>query len=155
VTAGVFAPSAANYQGVRFAIITNPVTIEFLCKETSPWFKTSLPPCVILTLYDLAKKHTVPLNFKSWHERFIWQDTSCAMMNMMIAAEALGLNSCWASVNPQQEKCITSVLMLRKNLKLTAMLMLGYGNQKINLNTVRHQGALIKKDVPGAVVLYD
>ena len=45
------------------------------------------------------------INYKKPHyawSRFIWQDTAATMMNMMLMAEALGLKTCWVSVEPKQ-----------------------------------------------------
>lgn len=136
--AGVYAPSACNLQPVRFRLVTDKEGIRFLCENTCPWFKRSFPSAVVLVFYD---KTVLP---KGWGKRFLWQDTSCAMMNMWLVAESLGLRCCWASVTPVQQKYIANQLDIDKNGILACMLFLGYSNQKVGLGGY-HQGRKIRR----------
>jgi exopolysaccharide biosynthesis predicted pyruvyltransferase EpsI/nitroreductase len=145
--AGAYAPSAANYQGTCFKVVSEEKKVADLCQNTSPWFIHSHPPLVILVFYDLKKTHEIKLDFKSWHNRFIWQDTACAMQNMMLAAESLGLKSCWASLNPQQQKKIHKLLNISNRFFLASMLFLGYSQQKVDAKSAVHQGQPIKKQI--------
>ena len=144
VEAGYFAPSAANYQGTMLKKIVDKETILFLRTQTSPWFGT--PTAIILVMFDLLKQHSVPLNWDSWHGRFIWQDTACAMQNMMLTAESMGVKSCWASVNPEQEKAIKNRLKISEGYRLASMLFLGYSDQKVAYESAVHQGKPIKRN---------
>jgi exopolysaccharide biosynthesis predicted pyruvyltransferase EpsI/nitroreductase len=141
--AGVYAPSAANLQATRFKILNDPEYIHFVCQHTSPWFRRSFPNRVILVLYDKSKLY-------SKTERFVWQDTACAMQNMMLAAESLSLKTCWASVNPKQEKNIKKFFGIPKRFVLACMLFLGYSDVQVSLKS-RHQGRQIARNV-GAVM---
>jgi nitroreductase len=80
-----------------------------------------------------------------WVERFIWQDTSCAMQNMMLVAESLGLKTCWASITPKQQKNLEKYFMIPKHLALTCMLFVGYSNAKPHLGNI-HQGKTIRRN---------
>jgi exopolysaccharide biosynthesis predicted pyruvyltransferase EpsI/nitroreductase len=144
--AGVYAPSAANLQATRFKMMTDPEHIRFVCQNTSSWFKNSFPEKVILVFYDKSK-----LPPAKWTSRFIWQDSSCAMQNMMLTAKSLGLKSCWATVNPSQEKNIKHFLKIPRNLVLACMLFLGYSDMQVGLES-RHQGRIIRRDVNKMVI---
>lgn len=140
--AGVFAPSAANYQGVKFKVVRNPEEIKFLCENTSIWFRFNHPNVVILVFYDILKNG---LDFSGWHKRFVWQDTACATMNMMLAAESLGVKSCWASSNPLKTMNIKRHFGLSSRLVLANMLFLGYSGQNVKYETTIHQSKPIKR----------
>ncbi|MGD2090793.1 MAG: nitroreductase family protein [Candidatus Aminicenantes bacterium] len=142
VNAGYAAPSAANEQAVNIRAVTDPETLKFLKTMTSPWF--NVPPLALVYSYDMRGGYTLKLNFDSWHYRFVWQDTACAAMNTLLAAETLGLKACWASVNPNCEQQVATRLGFWQGEKLACMIFAGYSNQKTSLNSL-HQGKPIKR----------
>jgi exopolysaccharide biosynthesis predicted pyruvyltransferase EpsI/nitroreductase len=144
--AAIYAPTAANLQATRFKVLTDQKDIAFVCQNTSPWFRNILPNKAILVFYDIPK-----LKVKDWTERFVWQDTACAMQNMMLLSEFLGLKSCWASVNPEQAKRIKAYFKIPQNLVLTCMLFLGYSDVKVSLKS-KHQGRSIMRSFKDAVL---
>jgi pyruvyl transferase EpsI len=149
VKAGVHAPSAMNAQAVKFKVVTNKDTIRFLCQNTSSWFKHSFPSAIFLVFYDLnaiQSRSKFGKNFVSFAQRFIWQDTACAMQNMMLMCEALGLKSCWASVTPSQVEAISQRLHVPSRFFLSCMLFAGYSNQKIDPKRGIHLGHLVNRD---------
>lgn len=86
--AGLYAPSGMNTQGVRLVAVRDPETVRYLGKlnaavmnATSDTFYGA--PCVIIVLAD-------PEIYGGWVE-----DGALALGNMMNAAHALGLGSCW------------------------------------------------------------
>ena len=135
-----YAPTAGNLQAVRLKTIRLKKDIKFLCGQSSSWF-TSLPSVIFLVYYDYSLLPT-----ESWCKRFVWQDTACAMQNMMLMAKSLGLETCWASVNPEQTKNIKKHLKTSENLVLTCMLFLGYGAMDAKLEGM-HQGRHIKRNI--------
>ena len=137
--AAIYAPTAANLQATKFKVLADQKDIALVCQNTSPWFRNILPNKVILVFYDISK-----LRVKDWTERFVWQDTSCAMQNMMLLSEFLGLKSCWASVTPEQAKKIKAHVKIPKNLVLTCMLFLGYSDINVSLKS-KHQGRSIMR----------
>ena len=150
VVAGSYAPSGANTQKTVFKIISDKNLIQQVAKQTSPWFKYNHPNKIIAVLFDLAKPNPLKINYLKPHKlwsRFIWQDTSASMMNMMLMAEALGLKSCWVSVHPKREHKIRNLLKLSKSYILTCLLFLGYSDQQVNLETARHQGSPLKRSI--------
>ena len=55
LTAGIYAPSAANCQKVKFFVIQDKEMINVVCNNTSDWFKKIFPNKIILVLFYLAK----------------------------------------------------------------------------------------------------
>ena len=86
--AGLYAPSGMNTQGVRLVAVRDKQTRDLLSKlnaavmgsENDPFYGA---PCVIVVLAD-------PEIYGGWVE-----DGALALGNMMNAAHALGLGSCW------------------------------------------------------------
>lgn len=87
LNAGKFAASASGRQSALFVAVQNPAMIKKLSKmnaeimgaDTDPFYGA---PTVVLVFAD------------SSHNTHV-EDGSCAMENMMIAAHAVGLGSCW------------------------------------------------------------
>ena len=106
VEAGRYAPSAMNIQKNHFYIITDPALLTQLTETVSRKlenfagrdFRYGAPALVLVTN---RKRNTMAL-----------QDASCAMENMMLAAAALGLGSCW----------INQPFHLREDAQLRALL---------------------------------
>ena len=86
--AGLYAPSGMNTQGVRLVAVRNRETRDLLSRlnaqvmgsQSDPFYGA---PCVIVVLAD-------PELYGGWVE-----DGALAMGNLMNAAHALGLGSCW------------------------------------------------------------
>jgi len=88
LAAGIHAPSGMNTQGVRLVAVRDAETIALMSKLNAAVMNaTSDPfygaPCVIVVLAD-------PEIYGGWVE-----DGALAMGNLMNAAYALGLGSCW------------------------------------------------------------
>ena len=86
--AGLYAPSGMNTQGVRLVAVRDKETRDLLSRlnaavmgaDRDPFYGA---PCVIVVLAD-------PEIYGGWVE-----DGALALGNMMNAAHALGLGSCW------------------------------------------------------------
>lgn len=86
--AGLYAPSGMNTQGVRLVAVRDKETRDLLSKlnaavmgrDGDPFYGA---PCVVVVLAD-------PDIYGGWVE-----DGALALGNMMNAAHALGLGSCW------------------------------------------------------------
>ena len=106
VEAGRYAPSAMNRQQCRFYVITDPGTLEELTQLVSRRLegfgekdcRYGAPALVLVTNQE---SNICAL-----------QDAACAMENMMLAAGAVGLGSCW----------INQPFHLRRDEELRAML---------------------------------
>jgi len=58
-------------------------------------------------------------------------DTSIAMENLVLAATGEGLGTCWIGVF--NEKKIREMLKIPSDLKIVALLALGYGREKLDI----------------------
>ena len=88
LAAGIHAPSGMNTQGVRLVAVRDPETVRYLGKLNAAVMNATGDtfygaPCVIIVLAD-------PEIYGGWVE-----DGALALGNMMNAAHALGLGSCW------------------------------------------------------------
>ena len=86
--AGLYAPSGMNTQGVRLVAVRDRETRDLLSKLNAAVMGTDRDPfygapCVVVVLAD-------PDIYGGWVE-----DGALAMGNLMNAAAALGLGSCW------------------------------------------------------------
>ena len=87
VEAGTFAPTAMGKQSPTIIAVTDPIYREKLSKmnaavmgsEQDPYYGA---PVIILVLGDPSMPTFV-------------EDGSCVLENMMLAAQSLGLGSCW------------------------------------------------------------
>ena len=86
--AGIHAPSGMNTQGVRLVAVRDPQTVAYLSRLNAAVMGATHDPfygasCVVIVLAD-------PEIYNGWVE-----DGALALGNMMNAAHALGLGSCW------------------------------------------------------------
>ncbi len=86
--AGIHAPSGMNTQGVRLVAVRDPETVALMSKLNAAVMNATHDPfygakCVVVVLAD-------PEVYGGWVE-----DGALAMGNLMNAAHALGLGSCW------------------------------------------------------------
>jgi nitroreductase len=157
--AGMYAPSAGNIQAVRFLIINDQNVVSFICNNTCEWFKLNYPPVIIAVLYDLKKAKERGFDFTKNHKwsRFIWQDSSAAIENMILMAKALSLESCWVSIPAKKRKIlnvkkysnreekIRKILKIGERYFLTSLVFVGYSDSCGNLKS-RHQGHPIQRN---------
>ena len=88
LSAGIHAPSGMNTQGVRLVAVRDPETVALMSELTGAVMGVDSDPfygagCVEVVLAD-------PEIYGGWVE-----DGALALGNMMNAAHALGLGSCW------------------------------------------------------------
>lgn len=123
VKAGLYAPSAMNMQSWHFVVIRNKEVIDridALCQShqqrtTNPFYNA---PTIIIVFADKTCREPV-------------KDGSLALGNMMNAAHALGLASCWinavnAMFETEEGKVLKSELMPDENYKSVGSIALGY-----------------------------
>ena len=135
--AGIYAPSGMNTQGVRLVAVRDPETVAYLSKlnaavknaTTDPFYGA---PCVVVVLAD-------PEIYGGWVE-----DGALALGNMMNAAHALGLGSCWIHRARQVFDAPEGKALLRK-WGLPEHL-LGVGNCILGYPAVDHPSPAPRKD---------
>ena len=146
VEAGRYAPSGGNNQTTHFIVITDPAKLaelavivreEFAVMETYPGMYASMKNAI-----NAAKKGTllfhynapvliVAANRKDYGNAMA--DSACALENMMIAANALDLGSCWINQlhwldGNEAIKEYLGPLGLEDNETITGGLVLGYAD---------------------------
>jgi len=112
--AGRQAPSAVNRQPFRFIVVNDHDLLKNLCDNLINRF-VKHAPIVIVGCADVKSLLT---------GKWAIVDTSIAMQNMVIAAWALGIGSCW--IGGCNEKEIKKLLKIPDKWKFVALLTLGY-----------------------------
>ncbi len=111
--AGRLAPSAKNYQPWRFIVVQDPAIREAISKTgIYAGFLTESPLAVV----GCGDKATSP----KWYA----VDVAIALENMVIAATAEGLGTCW--VGSFDEAKVKALLNVPENFAIVAILAVGY-----------------------------
>jgi len=112
--AGRQAPSAANRQPIRFVVVTDHDILKNLCDTLITRFvKTA--PAAIAGCADVKSLLT---------GKWAVVDTTIAMQNMVIAAWALGIGSCW--IGACNEEKVRKLLKIPDRWKFVALLTLEF-----------------------------
>jgi len=111
--AGRWAASAGNSQPWTFIVVTDPEVKSRVTKGFMfGWFLDEAPAGIVICVDPRAS--TCPV-----------QDGSLAAGNMMLAAQALGLGTCW--INPGfQDNLVKEALGIPQDQQLICVLSLGY-----------------------------
>lgn len=108
--AGRLAPSARNLQPWHFIVVKDPeIKRKLVFSSWNNFIEEA--PVVIVGCGEADKKWAVV-------------DVAIALENMVIAAESLGLGSCWIGYFDEGE--VKKVLKIPDRLKVVAMITLGY-----------------------------
>jgi len=113
------APSAANFQPLKFLVVTDPQLIKSLqAIYHREWLVTA--PAIIVALGD---------HNKGWHRKtdgkdFTDIDVAIAVDHLMLAAAEIGLGTCWIC-NFETEKCC-EIFGMPDNLEPVALIPIGY-----------------------------
>jgi len=112
--AGRQAPSAANRQPIRFVVVTDHDILKNLCDSVITRF-VKAAPVAIAGCADVKSFLT---------GKWAVVDTTIAMQNMVIAAWALGIGSCW--IGACNEEKVRELLKIPYRWKFVGLLTLGY-----------------------------
>ena len=116
--AGRQAPSAVNRQPIRFVVVTDQNILKDLCDTIITRFVKEAP-AVIVGCADVKSLMT---------GKWAVVDTTIAMENMVIAAWALGIGSCWIGACNEQK--VKEMLRIPKDWKVVALVTLGYPSEQ-------------------------
>ena len=144
LNAGLHAPSGMNTQGVRLVAVRDKATRDLLSKlnaavmgrDADPFYGA---PCVIVVLAD-------PEIYGGWVE-----DGALALGNLMNAAQALGLGSCWIHRARQvfdspEGKELLKKWGLPEQLRGVGNCILGYPDRAHPAPAPRKEGRIVKVD---------
>jgi nitroreductase len=112
--AGRQAPSTANRQPIRFVVVTDHDILKNLCDSLITRF-VKAAPVAIAGCADVKSFLT---------GKWAVVDTTIAMQNMVIAAWALGIGSCW--IGACNEEKVRKLLKIPDKWNFVGLLTLGY-----------------------------
>jgi nitroreductase len=115
--AGRQAPSAANKQPWRFIVVTDPEIKVELSKGMFNRFIKDTP----VTIVGCAHKDIIA-------GKWSIVDTTIALQNMVIAAWAMGVGSCW--IGDFNEGKVKKLLSIPENWNIVALVSFGYPAEK-------------------------
>lgn len=125
IEALIWAPSAGNLQSRRFYFVFNQETKEKLKKAALNQEFISLAPLVIVCCAD----EKIGLHYgERGKNLYSICDVSASIENLMLLAYSEGLGSCW--VGAFNEKEVSKILNLPKNLRPIAIIPVGYPAEK-------------------------
>ena len=121
VEAARWAPSAGNRQPVEIVVVTDKEKRERMASVSgyAPYLKDS-PVALVVCVNQ--KKYTK--GYENAREFYTPMDASAAIQNMMLAAHALGLGSCWDSVF--DKKVVRELVDIPEDVEPFAIIALGY-----------------------------
>ncbi len=114
------APSAGSIQPWRFIVVLDPQKRRKIARGCRFGHFLDESPLVIVGCGD-----------RKASPRWYAIDTCIAMENLVLAAMGEGLGTCW--VGSFNEKVIREMLKIPHNLRVVALLALGYGKEKLNI----------------------
>jgi nitroreductase len=124
--AGRYAPSAGNVQPWKFIVIRNDETRRKLAYAALSQGFIAEAPVNIVVCVDLVEART------SYGVRgetlYCIQDTAAAIENMLLAAYALGLGTCW--VGAFNEEAVSRILDIPAGYRPIAIIPVGYPDEK-------------------------
>lgn len=120
--AAVQAPSAGNVQPWRFVVVRDKQLKEGLVDAAFGQDFIAEAPVAVVVCADLeASSYSYG---RRGSELYVIQDTAAAIENLLLAAYAEGLGTCW--VGAFNEQTCASVLNLPKNIRPVAIVPVGY-----------------------------
>ncbi|MGF3521928.1 MAG: nitroreductase family protein [Candidatus Bathyarchaeia archaeon] len=127
------APSARNLQPWHFVVVTDPQRRKALGRGVFARFLSKVPVVIVACGDQKASP--------DWYV----VDVALAGENMVLAATAEGLSTCW--VGSFDEAKVKEQLKIPEHLRVVALLAVGYGREKVGvgrriINLVRRRKAL-------------
>ena len=112
-------PSAGNIQPWHFIAVTDAKKRKALSKGLFAQFLADTPAVIVLCGDEAASP--------DWYV----VDVALAGENMVLAATAEGLGTCW--VGSFDEKDVKALLGIPENLRVVALLAIGYAKEKVSI----------------------
>ncbi len=137
--AAQMAPSAGNLQARDFIVVLNKTTKQELSKAALDQSFVEQAPVVIVAVANIERSSRV---YRSRGELYAIQDTTAGVMNLLLAACARGLGTCW--VGAFNESAVHDLLNLPPNTRPVAIIPLGYADEtptapkRMNLDRIVH-----------------
>jgi len=143
--AAIQAPSAGNLQPWRFIVVRDSERKRALSGAALGQSMVAEAPTVIVVCADLRK------SARYYGERganlFCIQDTAAAIQNMMLAAYALGVGTCW--VGSFHEKYVSEILDVPEGTRPVAIVPVGYPAERPHLTARKGLDEVVQNDILG------
>lgn len=116
------APSAVNFQPLKFIVVSGEKMKELHACYPRNWFETA-PLCIIA-----CGDHNRSWKRSSDEKDYCDVDVAIAVTHLVLAATEQGLGTCWIS-NFDAQQC-KLILSLPKHLEPIALIPIGYSDEK-------------------------
>lgn len=126
VEAGIWAPSAGNIQSWEVVVVRDEKTKEKLAAAAYMRDFIAKAPVVLVLCAD--KQRSTIIYEERGSDLYCIQDAACAAQNMLLAAYALGLGTCW--VGAFDEELVRKTLDVPEHIRPVALIPLGYPDEK-------------------------
>ena len=119
--AAMAAPSAVARDPWHFLLITERKMLDTIVKILPNGQMLRQAPAAVIVCGDINKAHANEVSY-------MLQDLSAAVENLLLAATALGLGSCWLGMHPRQDRIdgIRSLFSLPANIIPMCTIALGW-----------------------------
>ena len=142
IEAARWAPSAGNIQPWAFVVVKDVETKQKLSDAALNQTYIQEAPVVIVVCADVTRSSRVYGN--RGEKLYSLQDTAAATENILLAAQELGLATCWVGAFHEDE--VAKAVKAPRNLRPVAMVAVGYpaerpvAPQKRSVNEIVHYG---------------
>jgi len=126
IEAGINAPSSGNIQNWRFIVVTDNESRKKLADASLQQYWMASAPVHIVILSDVEKV----IQFYGIRGERLYAIQNCAacIQNMMLAAYAEGLGSCW--IGAFEEEMVVRTLSIPDTNRPQAIMTIGYPDEK-------------------------
>lgn len=139
--AGCWAPSAGNLQPWYFYVVKNQQVKDKIAEVCYEQQQIQEAPVSVVIMADPSRSND------QYGERgaqlYCLQDTAAAAENMILAADALGISSCW--VGAFDERQVQQAVEAPPRLRAVAIICLGYSDEQIKRSKERYRVAEVTK----------
>jgi nitroreductase len=138
--AAQLAPSAGNLQARDFIVVRDPNTKHELAIAAYGQFFVAMAPVVLVGCANIARSR---IAYGQRAELYAVQDVTIAASYVQLAAEALGIATCW--IGAFDEKRVSSSLRIPLDIRPVLMLPIGYAEEapeptaRMGLSRFTHQ----------------
>jgi len=122
IEAAKTAPSAGGLYPTDFIIVRDQKTKEQIAKAALRQDFVAQAPVVIVVVSDVEK--TASYYGERGRNLYVIQDAAAATENLILAATALGLGTCWVGAFDEEE--IRKILKLKRDFRPLAIIPVGY-----------------------------
>jgi nitroreductase len=124
----IWAPSAGNWQSWRFYVVERPELRLELAKAASDQEFLAEAPAVIVACAEPSRGEQTYGDRA--RELYCLQDSAAAIMNLMLAAHAYDLGTCW--VGDFDEAAVRKLIKISEQYRPIALVPIGYANEAPN-----------------------